>query len=58
MEGISPASDRTLDSNGDLVMTTDFRPVYASLIRGWMGHPDPRSILRGDFEPLEQFGGA
>lgn len=42
-----------LDDNGDLKMTTDFRRVYATMIQQWMGFADPKSILRGDFAPLQ-----
>jgi uncharacterized protein (DUF1501 family) len=45
-----------LDSNGDLIMTTDFRSVYATMIGEWMGYPDTRTILRGDFPALGAFG--
>lgn len=46
-----------LDSNGDLIMTTDFRRVYATMIAEWMGYKDTRAILRGDFPALGVFGG-
>jgi uncharacterized protein (DUF1501 family) len=35
-----------LDANGNLVMTTDFRQVYATLIDGWLGG-DAASVLPG-----------
>jgi uncharacterized protein (DUF1501 family) len=41
-----------LDENADLKMTMDFRRVYATVIREWMGYQDTRSILKGDFAPL------
>lgn len=41
-----------LDQNGDLKMTMDFRRVYATMIKEWMGFDDPRTILKGDFPPL------
>ena len=44
-----------LDGNGDLKMTTDFRRVYATMIREWMGFQDAKSILKGDYEPLGIF---
>lgn len=45
-----------LDQNGDLKMTMDFRRVYATLMKEWMGFGDPRAILKGDFAPLGIFG--
>ncbi|MGH9767376.1 MAG: DUF1501 domain-containing protein, partial [Blastocatellia bacterium] len=44
-----------LDQNGDLKMTMDFRRVYATTIKEWMGHEDTRTILKGDFAPLGIF---
>ena len=40
---------------GDLKMTTDFRSVYATMIREWMGYQDTKSILKGDFPGLGIF---
>ncbi|SMY06962.1 DUF1501 domain-containing protein [Flavimaricola marinus] len=40
---------------GNLKYTTDFRRVYATLIRGWMGHDAVGTILSKDFEPLPVF---
>jgi len=37
-------------------MTTDFRAVYATMIRDWMGYDDTKAILKGDFPPLDLFG--
>ena len=45
-----------LDENGDLKMTTDFRRVYATMIKGWMGYDDTHAILNGDYAPLPIFG--
>jgi uncharacterized protein (DUF1501 family) len=42
-----------LDANGDLRMTTDFRSVYATMIKNWMGYKDPSTILKGDFPTLQ-----
>lgn len=39
-------------NDGNMVFTTDFRRVYATAIRSWMGHSDAASVLRGAFEPL------
>ncbi len=41
--------------DGNLKMTTDFRRVYAAMIAEWMGCPDTKSILQGDFPPLGIF---
>jgi uncharacterized protein (DUF1501 family) len=41
-----------LDGNGDLKMTTDFRSVYATMIKEWMGYSDAKTILKGDFATL------
>lgn len=34
---------------GDLKMTTDFRTVYATAMKEWMGLADPSSVLRAEF---------
>lgn len=52
--GAYPSLEK-LDDNGDLIMTTDFRRVYATTIAEWMGYQDTRTILRGDFAPLGIF---
>lgn len=52
--GEYPSLER-LDANGDLVMSVDFRRVYATLIERWMGHADSESILRGRYEPFDLF---
>ncbi len=51
-----PPSLTGLD-DGNLRYTTDFRRVYASLIAGWLGYPDPALLLRGEFEPFDMFDG-
>lgn len=40
--------------NGDLKMTVDFRTVYASVLRDWLGTP-PQRVLGGDFGSLPLF---
>ena len=40
---------------GNLKMTTDFRRVYATMIREWLGYEDTQVILKGTFEPLGVF---
>jgi uncharacterized protein (DUF1501 family) len=40
-----------LDDNGDLKFTTDFRSVYAGILRDHMGI-DPTPVLAGQFDAL------
>ena len=40
---------------GDLKMTTDFRSVYGTMIKEWMGYEDTKAILQGDFPSLGVF---
>ena len=44
-----------LDEGDNLVYTTDFRRVYATVIEGWLGQRNSREILYGDFEPFDMF---
>lgn len=44
-----------LDEGDNLIHTTDFRRVYASLIEGWLG-ADAQKVLRGRFETFPIFG--
>ena len=44
-----------LDVGDNLVFTTDFRRVYATMIAGWLGLKDTRPLLNGDFEPFDLF---
>jgi len=44
-----------LDEGDNLLHTTDFRRVYATMIAGWLGHPDTRALLNGDFQPFDMF---
>ena len=46
-----------LVADGNVVHTTDFRRVYASLIEGWFGYRDSRALLSGDFATLAMFSG-
>jgi len=39
-------------NDGNMVFTTDFRRVYATAIKNWMGYRDTAGVLRGEFEPL------
>jgi uncharacterized protein (DUF1501 family) len=41
--------------DGNLRYTTDFRRVYATLIKEWMGYTDVKSVLRQDFETIPLF---
>ena len=45
---------RTADDN--LVYTTDFRRVYATVTGGWLGLRDSAGVLRGRFELFPVFG--
>ncbi len=44
-----------LDPGDNLVYTTDFRRVYATMIAGWLGLKDTRPLLNGEFEPFDMF---
>lgn len=44
-----------LDEGDNLIHTTDFRRVYASVIDGWLG-ADAQQVLRGRFEGFPIFG--
>jgi uncharacterized protein (DUF1501 family) len=44
-----------LDAGDNLVFTTDFRRVYATMIAGWLGLKDTRPLLNGEFEPFDMF---
>jgi uncharacterized protein (DUF1501 family) len=47
----------TVDDDGDLVTTTDFRSVYQALIAEWLGG-DPRAVLPGGPLPaLKRYDG-
>ena len=50
-----PASLTELDEGENLVFTTDFRRVYASVIDGWLGCRDTQRLLSGKFEPFPVF---
>ncbi|HIN92997.1 MAG TPA: DUF1501 domain-containing protein, partial [Alphaproteobacteria bacterium] len=49
-----PVSLTELD-DGNLIYTTDYRQVYASMIGEWMG-VDASTVLKGNFKPLGLFG--
>jgi uncharacterized protein (DUF1501 family) len=44
-----------LDAGDNLIYTTDFRRVYATMISGWLGYRDTRQLLNGDFETFDAF---
>lgn len=50
--------DLTDLDDGNLRHTTDFRRIYATLIRGWMGHDRVETILGADFAGLPVFARA
>ena len=50
-----PPSLTDLDANGNVAHTTDFRRVYASLIEGWFGYQESKTLLSGDFQALPIF---
>jgi uncharacterized protein (DUF1501 family) len=41
--------------DGNMKMTTDFRRVYATMIKEWLGYDDVASVLKGNFDPLGVF---
>ena len=49
-----PPSLTDLD-DGNLKMTTDFRRVYATIIKEWLGYDDTTAVLKGRFDPLGVF---
>jgi len=38
-----------------LKMTTDFRSVYGTMLKEWMGFDDIQGVLKGDFPLLGVF---
>jgi uncharacterized protein (DUF1501 family) len=44
-----------LDEGDNLIYTTDFRRVYATMIAGWLGLRETRPLLNGQFEPFDLF---
>jgi hypothetical protein len=44
-----------LDAGDNLIHTTDFRAVYATMISGWLGLHDTSQLLNGKFEPFDMF---
>jgi uncharacterized protein (DUF1501 family) len=44
-----------LDAGDNLIYTTDFRRVYATMISRWLGYHDTRRLLNGEFETFDLF---
>ena len=44
-----------LDEGDNLVYTTDFRRVYATMISGWLAFPDAATVLNGKFDTFDMF---
>jgi uncharacterized protein (DUF1501 family) len=44
-----------LDPGDNLIHTTDFRRVYATMIDGWLGLHDTQTLLNGNFETFDMF---
>ena len=42
-----------LDAGDNLVFTTDFRRVYATMAEGWLGQKTTPDLLNGNFAPFE-----
>jgi uncharacterized protein (DUF1501 family) len=41
--------------DGNMKMTTDFRRVYATMIKEWLGYDDVAAVLKGNFDTLSVF---
>jgi uncharacterized protein (DUF1501 family) len=41
--------------DGNMKMTTDFRRVYATVIKEWLGYEDTAAVLKGNFDTLGVF---
>jgi uncharacterized protein (DUF1501 family) len=44
-----------LDAGDNLIYTTDFRRVYATMIDGWLGYHDTPQLLNGQFQAFDMF---
>jgi uncharacterized protein (DUF1501 family) len=42
-----------LDAGDNLVFTTDFRRVYATMVQTWLGQPANATLLNGSFAPFD-----
>jgi uncharacterized protein (DUF1501 family) len=52
----TPPSLTALDAGDNLVYTTDFRRVYATVMDGWLGYKQTDKLLNGKFETFPVFG--
>jgi uncharacterized protein (DUF1501 family) len=52
----TPSDLTHLDEGGNLVHTTDFRRVYATVAQGWLGLPASVPLFNGQFAPFGIFG--
>jgi uncharacterized protein (DUF1501 family) len=50
-----PPSLTALDEGDNLVFTTDFRRVYASVTEGWLGYRETGKLFAGDFPTSSVF---
>lgn len=50
-----PLDLASLTADDNLVHTTDFRRVYATITNGWLGLQDSAQVLNGRFEPFSMF---
>jgi uncharacterized protein (DUF1501 family) len=41
--------------DGNLKMTTDFRAVYATMLKEWMGFDDTKAVLKGEYSTFNVF---
>lgn len=48
-----PPSLTGLDEGDNLVFTTDFRRVYATMAQNWLGQPATKDLLNGAFAPFD-----
>lgn len=48
-----PPSLTKLDAGDNLVFTTDFRRVYATMAQGWLRQPSNPQLLNGAFQPFD-----
>ena len=45
----------TVLDDGNLIKTTDFRRVYATMIKEWLQFDDTQAVLKGSFDTLGAF---
>ncbi|GIT66918.1 MAG: hypothetical protein Ct9H300mP25_03900 [Acidobacteriota bacterium] len=45
----------TMLDDGNLIKTTDFRRVYATMIKEWLKFDDAEEVLKGSFDPIGAF---